>query len=61
MGQPHEVFKKYEKPNLQPLPDQKPPMGFGMGVPRVGRNDLCPCGSGLKYRTVTENIIADEN
>ena len=46
----HEVFVKFEKPNLQPLPDQMPPMGFGMGVPRVGRNDPCPCGSGLKYK-----------
>ena len=46
----HEVFEKYEKPNLQPLPDHMPPMGFGMGVPRVGRNDPCPCGSGLKYK-----------
>ena len=45
-----EVFEKYEKPHLQPLPDQMPPMGLGMGVPRVGRNDPCPCGSGLKYK-----------
>lgn len=22
----------------------------GMSAPRVGRNDLCPCGSGLKYK-----------
>ena len=46
----HEVFEKYEKPSLQPLPDKKPPVGFGMGIPRVGRNDACPCGSGLKYK-----------
>ena len=46
----HEVFEKYEKPSLQPLPDKKPPVGFGMGIPRVGRNDPCPCGSGLKYK-----------
>ena len=45
-----EVFEKYEKTNLQPLPNQMSPMGFGMGVPRVGRNDPCPCGSGLKYK-----------
>lgn len=46
----HEVFEKYEKPSLQPLPDKMPPASFGMGVPRVGRNDPCPCGSGLKYK-----------
>ena len=46
----HEVFEKYEKPNLQPLPDKMPHAGFGMGLPRVGRNDPCPCGSGLKYK-----------
>ena len=46
----HEVFEKYEKPNLRPLPEKMPPAGFGMGVPRVERNDPCPCGSGLKYK-----------
>ena len=46
----HEVFDQYEKPALQPLPGKTPPMGSGMGVPRVGRNDPCPCGSGLKYK-----------
>ena len=45
----HEVFEKYEKPNLRPLPKNMLPAGFGMGVPRVERNDPCPCGSGLKY------------
>ncbi len=46
----HEVFEKYEKPNLRPLPENMPPAGFWMGVPRVERNDPCPCGSGLKYK-----------
>ena len=46
----HEIFEKYEKPNLRPLPENMPPAGFGMGVSRVGRNDPCPCGSGLKYK-----------
>lgn len=46
----HEIFEKYEKPNLRPLPENMPPAGFGMGVPRVERNDPCPCGSGLKYK-----------
>ena len=46
----HEVFEKYEKPNLQLLPEKMPPVCFGMGVPRVGRNDPCPCGSGMKCK-----------
>ena len=45
-----EVFEKYEKQNLRPLQEQMPPMGFGMGVSKVDRNDPCPCGSGLKYK-----------
>lgn len=34
---PHELFEKYERPNLKPLP-------------KIGRNEPCPCGSGLKYK-----------
>ncbi len=26
------------------------PLGAGAGVPRVGRNEPCPCGSGKKYK-----------
>lgn len=54
----HEVFEKYEKPSLQPLPDKMPPMGFGMGGSRVGRNDPCPCGSGLKYKNCHGKYIS---
>ena len=55
---PHEIFKKYEKPNLKPLPD-KPFEPFepglkglsgGKAAPKVGRNDPCPCGSERKYK-----------
>lgn len=38
---PNEIFEKYEKPNLRPLPDQK----F-----KTGRNDPCPCGSGKNIK-----------
>ena len=34
-------------PEPKPLPLLPAPVGV---VPRVGRNDLCPCGSGLKYK-----------
>ena len=37
---PNEIHKKFEKPNLLPLPTSK----------SVGRNDPCPCGSGKKYK-----------
>ena len=52
---PHEIFEKYERPYLEPLP--KEPFDFeraGVVGPenrkKVGRNDLCPCGSGKKYK-----------
>ena len=34
-------------PRAKPLPLKLAPAGI---LPRVGRNDLCPCGSGLKYK-----------
>ncbi len=54
---PHEIFEKYEKPNLRPLPDK--PFEFKSGrsnvinmktKKKIGRNDPCPCGSGKKYK-----------
>lgn len=52
---PHEIFEKYERPHLQPLP--KEPFAFdkaGVIEPesrkKAGRNDPCPCGSGKKYK-----------
>ena len=52
---PHEIFEKFEKPNLRPLPDK--PFEFGgsnvidMNTrKKIGRNDPCPCGSGKKYK-----------
>jgi uncharacterized protein YecA (UPF0149 family) len=29
---------------------QEKPKPFKRSVPKVGRNDPCPCGSGLKYK-----------
>lgn len=56
---PHEIFEKFEKPNLRPLPAGGFP-GFGNRpnlsvIPggaseKIGRNDPCPCGSGKKYK-----------
>ncbi len=52
---PNEIFEKFEKPNLKPLPDK--PFEFGGSnvidmktKQKVGRNDPCPCGSGKKYK-----------
>jgi len=52
---PNEIFEKYEKPHLRPLPDK--PFEFdGADIfdfktgKKVGRNDPCPCGSGKKYK-----------
>ena len=55
---PQEIFEKYEKPNLKPLPDEpfdfegnqdSNVISFKTGK-KVGRNDPCPCGSGKKYK-----------
>lgn len=44
---PSEIFEKYERPYLKPLP--KEPFNF-QSVQKIGRNDPCPCGSGLKFK-----------
>lgn len=44
---PNEIFEKFEHPTLRPLP--KEPFRLQL-VQKIGRNDLCPCGSGLKYK-----------
>jgi hypothetical protein len=48
---PHEIFEKFERPNLRSLPDK--PYDFNETVvkkKKIGRNDPCPCGSGKKYK-----------
>lgn len=52
---PNEIFEKFEKPNLRPLPDK--PFDFNATNvidmktrQKIGRNDPCPCGSGKKYK-----------
>lgn len=52
---PNEIFEKFEKPNMRPLPDK--PFEFGGSnvidiktKKKIGRNDPCPCGSGKKYK-----------
>lgn len=52
---PNEIFKKFEKPNLKPLPNK--PFDFNKTnvfdirtKKKIGRNDPCPCGSGKKYK-----------
>lgn len=43
---PSEIFNKFEKPNLGPLPKN----AFIIKKKKIGRNDPCPCGSGKKYK-----------
>ncbi len=48
---PREMFEKFDKPNLRPLPKET----FLMNPQqersdKVGRNEPCPCGSGKKYK-----------
>lgn len=47
---PHEIFERFEKPNLRPLPDKPFEVGGSVKKEKVGRNDPCPCGSGRKYK-----------
>ncbi|HHY71890.1 MAG TPA: hypothetical protein GX497_01395 [Bacillus bacterium] len=61
---PQEIFGKFEKPNLRPLPDK--PFDFDTTNvfdirtgEKIGRNDPCPCGSGKKYKKCC--LAIDEN
>jgi preprotein translocase subunit SecA len=52
---PQEIFEKFEKPNLRPLPDKPFNLGGSNVIDmktrkKIGRNDPCPCGSGKKYK-----------
>jgi hypothetical protein len=51
---PLEVFERYEKHTLQPLPaapfDFKESQARKKATPKVGRNEPCPCGSGKKFK-----------
>lgn len=57
---PNEIFEKYEKPHLKPLPEGGFPYIMndklnlkvipGGKSQKVGRNAPCPCGSGKKYK-----------
>ncbi len=37
-------------PDLDPARATAPSAGFSPGMPKVGRNEPCPCGSGKKYK-----------
>ena len=41
---PNEIFSLYEQKNISPRPNQAAKKA------KIGRNDPCPCGSGLKYK-----------
>ena len=41
---PNELFEKFERKALRPLPANQ------AKTKKIGRNDLCPCGSGKKYK-----------
>jgi len=42
-------FPRPENPRVQNEPNSKP-RPFVHATPKIGRNDVCPCGSGLKYK-----------
>jgi hypothetical protein len=45
---PNEIFEKFEKPKLKPLPAER--FLVAGKSKKIGRNDPCPCGSGKKYK-----------
>jgi len=52
---PHEIFEKFEKPHLRPLPKRPFDLNDTNMIDiktrkKMGRNDPCPCGSGKKYK-----------
>ena len=55
---PQEIFEKYEKPHLKPLPKEpfdlkgsEDSKVYSFNTKKkVGRNEPCPCGSGKKYK-----------
>lgn len=50
---PSELFEKYEKPFLKPLPKES----FVIKQEKPSRNDLCPCGSGIKYKKCCGKLL----
>jgi hypothetical protein len=44
---PEIVHKNAQSETVQPAPE--PPQPFIAG-PKIGRNELCPCGSGIKFK-----------
>ncbi|VFU19354.1 Tryptophan synthase beta chain (modular protein) [anaerobic digester metagenome] len=61
---PEEVFERYEKPALKPLPavpfDFKGAQSDKKTSPKVGRNEPCPCGSGKKYKKCCSAVVNEE-
>lgn len=56
---PSELFETEKKrlrvihldnPTRMPMAEKAPVEPFAPPAPKVGRNDPCPCGSGLKYK-----------
>jgi len=46
----HAEASALEEPPQAALPEEKPAQPFVRASNKVGRNDPCPCGSGLKYK-----------
>jgi tetratricopeptide (TPR) repeat protein len=48
--QGEEIAEKYLMPIVEPRKTEPPPPATTADKPRVGRNDPCPCGSGIRYK-----------
>jgi len=45
---PKQIFLNANKPAPEPEPE---PESVKRELPKIGRNDPCPCGSGKKYKS----------
>jgi preprotein translocase subunit SecA len=48
----HQTMEQFgiAEPESEPEPEKEVQITFRREMPKVGRNDLCPCGSGKKYK-----------
>ena len=63
---PYEIYEKFEKPNLRPLPDKRFDYNQTNVIDmktrgKIGRNDPCPCGSGKKFKKCCLLKVEDVN
>ena len=49
------ITREALNPFLKPMTMQSTPIQMKRRPPRIGRNEPCPCGSGLKFKKCCRN------